>query len=279
MKILQVQFKNRNGHTLRGIVTLPDTEGKVPFVVHLHGFAGSCSGYKSMYTHLSRALAAQGIGSARFDFYGNGESDGEFEDMSFDGLHTDAQDIFAWAAEQPYVDSEKLFLSGQSMGGYIAASCAPVIQPHGLILLCPGAGMWFGCAQRADGVVQTGKDYTDMEGLCYKMAFNYEMAKHPDPFTEAKGYNGPVLLLRADDDRLVDEGTCSRYAQVYTAPDVDTIAGGGHNFATLAARAAVEEKTAAFIKEAVPFYILLIINLMLLTWVESFTTFLVNLFY
>ena len=85
--------------------------------------------------------------------------------------------------------------------------------------------MWFGCAQRADGVVQTGKDYTDMEGLCYKMAFNYEMAKHPDPFTEAKGYNGPVLLLRADDDRLVDEGTCSRYAQVYTAPEVDTIAG------------------------------------------------------
>jgi pimeloyl-ACP methyl ester carboxylesterase len=103
-------------------------------------------------------------------------------------------------------------------------------------------------AQRADGVTQTGKDYADMEGLCYKMAFNYEMAKHPDPFTEAKGYNGPVLLLRADDDRLVDEGTCSRYAQVYTAPDVDTIAGGGHNFATLAARAAVEEKTAAFIK-------------------------------
>lgn len=96
--------------------------------------------------------------------------------------------------------------------------------------------------------MQTGKDYTDMEGLCYKMAFNYEMAKHPDPFTEAKGYNGPVLLLRADDDRLVDEGTCSRYAQVYTAPEVDTIAGGGHNFATLAARATVEKKTAAFIK-------------------------------
>ncbi len=38
-------------------------------------------------------------------------------------------------------------------------------------------------------------------------------------------------------------------------------------------------KTAAFIKEAVPFYILLVINLMLLTWFEPFTTFLVNLFY
>ena len=103
MKILQVQFKNRNGHTLRGIVTPARHRG------HLCGASARlCRQLQRpspCNTHLSRALAAQGIGSARFDFYGNGESDGEFEDMSFDGLHTDAQDIFAWAAEQPYVDS------------------------------------------------------------------------------------------------------------------------------------------------------------------------------
>lgn len=39
------------------------------------------------------------------------------------------------------------------------------------------------------------------------------MTKHPDPFTEAKGYNGPVMLIRADDDDQVDEETCLRYAQ------------------------------------------------------------------
>ena len=38
------------------------------------------------------------------------------------------------------------------------------------------------------------------------------MTKHPDPFTEAKGYNGPVMLIRADADQ-VDEETCLRYAQ------------------------------------------------------------------
>ncbi len=42
--------------------------------------------------------------------------------MSFDGLYADAEDIFAWVAKQPYVDAE-MFLSGHSMGGYIAA-CA-----------------------------------------------------------------------------------------------------------------------------------------------------------
>ena len=58
--------------------------------------------------------------------------------------------------------------------------------------MCPGAGMWYGCARRADMVTQSGKDYADLEGLVYKMAFNYNMAAHPDPFEEAKGYNGPV---------------------------------------------------------------------------------------
>lgn len=248
MRILQVSFQNRAQHTLRGVVTLPDASGPVPFVVHLHGFAGSCSGYKAMYTHLSRALARQGIGSVRFDFYGNGESDGEFEDMTFDGLHTDAADMVAWAAQQPYVDKDRIFLSGQSMGGYVAASCAPSIRPHGLVLLCPGAGMWFGCAQRADGVMQSGRDYADLEGLCYKMAFNYQMAKHPDPFTEASGYAGPTLILRAEDDNLVDDGTCRRYEALYNGAKLVTVAGGGHNFNTMAARAEVENAVAAFIK-------------------------------
>ena len=167
--------------------------------------------------------------------------------MSFDGLYEDTEDIFAWAAKQPYVDAEKIFLSGQSMGGYIAASCGPKIQPYGLILLCPGAGMWFGCAQNADAVMQTGKDYADVEGLCYKMSFNYEMAKHPDPFTEATGFNGPVLLVRAADDKLVDDKTLKSYAKVYQNAQCHTLEKGGHNFASLPARAEVEEVVASFI--------------------------------
>lgn len=38
-------------------------------------------------------------------------------------------------------------------------------------------------------------------------------------------------------------------------------------------------KTALFIKEAIPFYILLVVNLLLLTWFAPFTTFLIDLFY
>ena len=163
MKTLQVSMKNRVGCTLRGIVTLPETNEPVPFVLNLHGFAGSASGYKYLHTHMARMLADHGVGCARFDFYGCGESDGEFSDMTFDGLHSDAADLYAWVRAQPYVDSRRVFLSGQSMGGYVAASIAPRLRPHGLILMCPGAGMWYGCARRADRVTQSGKDYADLE--------------------------------------------------------------------------------------------------------------------
>ena len=57
-----------------------------------------------------------------------------------------------------------------------------------------------------------GQDYIDIESVWFKASFNNEMTKHPDHFTEAKGYNGPVMLIRADDDQ-VDEETCLRYAQ------------------------------------------------------------------
>ena len=108
--------------------------------------------------------------------------------------------------------------------------------------------MWFGCAQNADAVMQTGKDYADVEGLCYKMSFNYEMAKHPDPFTEAKGYDGPVMLMRADDDQ-VDEETCVRYAQLYRNAKFHKASKGGHDFASIEARDKVEETISSFIKE------------------------------
>lgn len=251
MQIIQANFQNRAGHTLRGIVTLPDGGATFPMLVMLHGFGGTCGGYKAMFTQMSRALAVQGIGSVRFDFYGNGESDGSFGDMTFEGLHTDIADIFAWVKAQPFTDNDRIFLCGHSMGGYLAASTAPKLNPRGLVLLCPGAGMWFGCAERADAVTKTGQDFADVEGLCYKMDFNYQMSKHPDPYTEAAGYAGPVLIARAADDKLVDDACCQSYKNVYNHAEFMTLERGGHNFAAIPTREALNQALADFIKNNV----------------------------
>ena len=79
----QVEITNRDGHILRGIVNIPEDGTRFPAIVNVHGFTGNKSGYKSIYTHTARFLAEHGFASVRFDLYGNGESDGEFEDMTF----------------------------------------------------------------------------------------------------------------------------------------------------------------------------------------------------
>lgn len=249
MRTLQVSFENRGGHTLRGYATLPDGVEKAPCVLLLHGFTGTTCGYKGLNTRIARDLASNGIGCVRFDFYGNGESDGEFEDCTFTGLYEDTEDIFAWLKQQSFADPEHLYLSGQSMGGYVAASCAPKLNPAGLLLICPGAGMWFGCKERAEAVCQGGQNWVDMEGLKYDMAFNFDMASHPMPFEEAKGYEGPVFIARAQDDQLVDERTLQTYATCYNNPETLTTECGGHNFTSIPMRHQLTEAMVNFIHQ------------------------------
>lgn len=249
METLQVAIENRDGHTLRGIVTAPAAEGACPCVVMLHGFGGSASGYKYFNTYLARHLAREGIACVRFDFYGCGESDGEFSDMLFDGLLSDAADIFTWASAQPWADVDRMFLAGHSMGGYVAASAAPDIRPRGLILLSPGAAMWRDAERNACLLEQhTGRDYADMEGLVFKMAFNHSMGAHPDPYIEAEGYDGPVLIAHAEDDPLVSNDDCECYQAIYQDASYMQIPAGGHDFANLEARAVVFDAMVDFVK-------------------------------
>ena len=146
----QVEIKNRDGHILRGIVNIPEDGTRFPAIVNVHGFTGNKSGYKSIYTHTARFLSEHGFASVRFDLYGNGESDGEFEDMTFTGILHDIEDIINWTKTQDFANPDKIILSGQSMGGYAAATAAPIVNPYALMLMCPGAGMWFGCKDRAE---------------------------------------------------------------------------------------------------------------------------------
>ncbi len=249
MDTLQVSMKNRSGYTLRGIVTLPDSKGTFPCVLLLHGFTGTLSGYNYMNTRIARDLAGAGIACVRFDFFGCGESDGEFQDIRFTGLYEDAEDMFSWMAQQPFADKNRLYLSGHSLGGYVAASTAPKIKPHGLILLSPGGGMWFSAKSNADRVTAMGADWFDMEGLRYEMSYNYDMASHPNPYDEAKGYEGPALLIRASDDNLVDEKSFNEYAACYNAPVLLTTKNGGHNFTKIPVRADVSKAMIKFVLE------------------------------
>ena len=72
-----VIFKNNLEKQLVGILHLPEKEGKFPAVIICHGFKGNKTQRK--FVGLGRELAKNGIVVLRFDFYGSGDSEGNFE--------------------------------------------------------------------------------------------------------------------------------------------------------------------------------------------------------
>lgn len=232
----QISILNRDGHTLMGVVTLPEVVKKTPVVINVHGFGGNKCGYKNLHVQMARDLEKSGIACVRFDMYGNGESDGEFSDMTFTSLLNDTEDIYNWVLEQEWVDVDNVILSGQSMGGYVAACAAPRLKPTKLVLQCPGAGMWNGALERALAMEEKGIFSADIEGLCFSTAFNKDLHNY-EPFTTAKGYEGPVLLVRGTEDKLVDHAVCEKYMEVYGDACIFVeIEGGNHNFSSIPTR-------------------------------------------
>ena len=43
------------------------------------------------------------------------------------------------------------------------------------MLMCPGAGMWFGCKDRAEAMEAKGITKADIEGLTFPTSFNHDL--------------------------------------------------------------------------------------------------------
>lgn len=77
----KVSFKNSKGQKLVGVLHYPSRKSPFPGVIVCHGFKGDKD--KNFIPKLSQALAQAGILALRFDFSGNGESEGKFEDITY----------------------------------------------------------------------------------------------------------------------------------------------------------------------------------------------------
>ena len=83
--IKNIEITNKEGKTLRGFLTMPENFSG-DLVVMYHGFTGNKTEPAGHFRSLSRLLLVENMGSIRMDFSGNGESDGEFKDFTFDTL-------------------------------------------------------------------------------------------------------------------------------------------------------------------------------------------------
>ncbi len=108
--------------TVALVLHLPPGEARVPCVVACHGLQSSKDSDK--YRLLGAELPRAGLGLARFDFRGTGESTGLKEEDTTVGTRVeDAHAVLGYLAGHPRL-SGRFGLLGSSMGGFVALHAA-----------------------------------------------------------------------------------------------------------------------------------------------------------
>jgi len=201
-----VEFLTGGGKTLRGVLHLPAAAASAPApaVVLFHGFTGNRMESHWMFVKCSRALAQAGIASLRFDFYGSGESDGEFRQMTLSGELAAGRAAVAFLRKQAGIDPQRVGLLGLSLGGTVAACLAPGAEAKSLVL-------WSAIAHTrrlGELMKKTTRKIPGKPG-----AFEYDGRElHPrlmedvlkvEPIRHLVQYKGPTLIIHPEKDELV----------------------------------------------------------------------------
>jgi uncharacterized protein len=201
-----IEFANRAGRRLRGMLHHPDTReaNPPPGVVFFHGFAGDRMESHWLFVKCSRALERAGIASLRFDFFGSGESEGEFHEASVESEIADAEDAVDFMRCEGGIDSSRVGLLGLSLGGAIAALVAEQVQARVLVLWAAVARLpqLQDLADRYSRPLPDSNDMREYSGHQVSHRF-LEAVDRIDPLAAVGRFAGPTLIVHPERDEYL----------------------------------------------------------------------------
>ena len=87
---------------LFGILNRPlNAANPCPAVLICHGFGGDKLGKNKLYLKLAQELSKAGIATLRIDFRGCGDSEGDFNEITLEGLISDALTAIDFLKKDP----------------------------------------------------------------------------------------------------------------------------------------------------------------------------------
>ena len=191
-------------------------------------------------------IAGAGIVTCAIDFFGGApgsRSGGLTTEMS---VRTQAADLCAMldaVRALPEVDPARVYLLGQSQGGFVSTMVAGErpADVAGLFLLYPALVIHDDAVGRfgsPDAVPQTYEMWMEL-GRRYAVD-----AMAWDPY-EHMGYPGPVRIWQGDADPLVPLAYAERAARTYASCELEVVRDAGHGFFGIRKRRITEQIVAA----------------------------------
>ncbi|MFH1105790.1 MAG: alpha/beta fold hydrolase [Candidatus Aenigmatarchaeota archaeon] len=227
----KIYFSNSKGDKLCGVLSEPAGRKDVAIII-CHGFMSDKNGESSQA--LQKELNKRNISTLRFDFYGHGESDGAFEDVTVTEAADDALNAIAYLKNKGY----KIGLVGTSFGGIAAIVAASKSKDlFVLCLRCPVSGYWDkelhkgGEAGIKEWKKQGYEEYYDLEGKAHKLNYSFiEDFSKNNGYEAAEKIKTPTIIVHGDADEVVPVAQSKRLAKVIKASRLEIIKGADHNF-------------------------------------------------
>ena len=199
--------------TIYGEICKPvHAEGKMPIVIVSHGYNSCCEHMR----HIPEKLAKRGIASYCYDFCGGGtntKSTGKTTEMSICTEQDDLRDVLEQVEQMPWVDTAKIYLMGESQGGFVTGLTAPEFgeKIQGLFLIYPAFCI-------PDHWLDKKKDPTITEFDLMNMTISrkyIEDVPEYDVFAHAANYEGEVYIFHGEKDPVVNVQYSQKLVSTY----------------------------------------------------------------
>ena len=220
----KLTFQKKNGQKIVGKAYFAGIDKKYPTVIFAHGFG---SNYRDLEHH-GAGFAESGINCIFFDFCGGGLkslSDGKMTQMTVLTEAEDLTEVISQVQQMKNVDSDQLFIQGESQGGFVSAYVAAQIPEKikGLIL-------WYPAFVIPDDAKRR---FEENDNTCFgqQLSPDYnKVAKDIDIFNVITGYKGPVVIIHGESDNCVPISYSEQAEKVYDNVKLIRIPSAGHGF-------------------------------------------------
>ena len=270
MKYIYESILTKDGELMRGVINTPDDFDrykKYPTVIFFHGFGSDRNGSTGFRNQHSKHLTDRGFVTIRFDFLGCGESEGSFYDMTVSRELREAEAIDDFARMKYFVDKDRLYWIGHSLGGVISTLLAYKLKPKALILLAPASDMnnkdYLKVMAKTifegevSGGVSNNKSYdelirkiedADIGGMKIHKRFLIDFIPK-DIYGAAKKYPRKVLIMRGSEDELVFRDANIKLKEAFPQAEYFEIEGADHSFKNEEVRNQIFKRSYDFIRE------------------------------
>lgn len=227
----KIFFRSSKGHKLCGILSDPASDKGRPLIVLCHGFSTSKDG--RTYTRLEKIFNQKSLSTFRFDFFGHGESEGEFAEITISEAVDDVRSAIRFVKDSGY---NRLGLVGSSFGGFASILTAGQSDDLFVLALKSPVSDYLGLliARDHDIDVETWRreGFITVEGTDGRsLRLNYSFfadAERINGYAFAENIKVPTLIVHGDRDETVPLEQSRKAAGLIPCCDLKVIKRADH---------------------------------------------------